>query len=143
MLKLRITFVLILFVSFTFSQKDRDIKGIWFTPKNRSAIKIFKKGNCYFGKIIWQKYDKDKNGFPKKDINNPNPKLRDNTLNGLIIMKDLCFNGNKEWVKGKIYNPESGNTYKIKVELLNESTLNVRGYVGFSFIGKTSVWNRK
>ncbi len=141
----RLTLIIILsvFINISFSQNSRDITGIWLTPQNRSAIKIFKQGNCYFGKIIWQKNANDKNGFPKKDINNPNPKLRKNTLQGLIVMNSLCYNGKNEWVKGTIYNPESGNTYKIKVELENDTTLNVRGYIGFSFIGKTSVWRRK
>jgi len=130
-------------INISFSQNNNDIIGIWITPQDRSAIKIFKKANCYYGKIIWQKYANDKKGFPKKDINNPNPKLRNETLQGLIILKNLHFNGKNEWTKGTIYNPESGNTYKIKVELKNKTTLKVRGYIGFSFIGKTSVWKRK
>lgn len=142
--KIVITSVLCLMYIISSSQnKSDDIIGVWLTPENRSAIKIFKQANSYCGKIVWQKEANDKDGIPLKDVNNPNPKLRKNTLEGLIIMRDLCFDGKKEWLKGSIYNPESGNTYKIKVELVNKSTLKVRGYIGFSFIGKTSVWKRR
>jgi uncharacterized protein (DUF2147 family) len=130
--------------SFTYAQtKSDDITGIWLTPENRSAIQIFQKGDRYFGKIIWEKEPKDKYGELKRDINNPDPKKRDQTLNGLIILKDLRYDGKKEWIKGNIYNPETGNTYKIKAELINKNTLKIRGYVGLSLLGKSSVWRRK
>ncbi len=142
--KLLIISVLCLYHMTSFAQnKCDDIIGVWLTPENRSAIKIFKQANCYYGEIIWEKDANDKNGIPFKDVNNPNPKFRKKTLHGLIIMKNLCFDGKNEWLKGTIYNPESGNTYKIKVEMINKTTLKVRGYIGFSFIGKTSVWKRK
>jgi len=148
MKNITIKFIITIIVGISFSpvlsqNMPDDITGVWLTPENRSAIQIVKIDNCYYGKIVWQKEPNDENGNPKKDINNPVPSLRNKTIQGLIIMKDLCFNGEKEWVKGNIYNPESGNNYKIKVELVNQSTLKVRGYIGFSIIGKTSVWKRR
>lgn len=142
--KILITSILVLYTFTLFAQHHRDdIVGVWYTPENLSAIEIYKKDNCYYGKIIWEKEPNDKSGNPKKDINNPDQKLRNKPIHGLIIMKYMCFDGKREWVKGKIYNPESGNTYKIKVELINKNTLKVRGYIGVSFVGKSSVWNRK
>lgn len=139
-----ITTILFSFTYSLFAQHHSDdITGIWLTPENRSAIQIFKKGNCYYGKIVWEKEPNDQYGNPVKDVNNPNENLRNKPLHGLVIMKELCFDGKREWVKGKIYNPESGNTYKIKIELIKKNTLKVRGYLGVSLIGKTSVWKRK
>ncbi|MCF6364706.1 MAG: DUF2147 domain-containing protein [Bacteroidales bacterium] len=143
---LKPVFIFIISISFfhAYSQKNySDITGVWLTPKNRSAIKIIEKDNICYGQIVWQKEPNDQNGNPKKDINNPNPKLRHKPLTGLVIMKNLKYEKNENCLKGTIYNPESGNTYKIKVELLNPETLKVRGYIGFSFIGKTSVWKKK
>ena len=47
------------------------IIGEWYTENNKSVVKIYKQGGKYFGKIIWLKVPNDKNGYPKKDKNNP------------------------------------------------------------------------
>jgi uncharacterized protein (DUF2147 family) len=119
-----------------------DIIGVWWTPENRSAIEIYKEGNKYFGKIVWEKEPNDKNGKPSKDINNPDPRLRDRLLHGMVIVHHLIFEGD-EWSEGKIYNPESGNDYKITAEMPDKNTLKIRGYIGISLIGKSCIWKRK
>ncbi len=125
------------------AQNNTDITGIWLTPENRSAIQIYKTGNCYEGKIIWEKNPYDKNGNPNKDIHNPNPRLRQKLLKGLVIMKNICFDKKNNKGHGTVYNVENGKTYKINIELADKNTLEVRGYIGISLIGKTSVWKRK
>ncbi len=136
--------IFILFSNIVFSQNEsEDICGIWLTPENRSAIHIFKSGKYYFGKITWEKNPFDKNGNQNKDIHNPDPKLRNRLLKGLIIMKNISYDKRTKKGKGKIYNPENGKTYKINIELTDVNTLEVRGYIGISLIGKTSVWKRK
>lgn len=58
------------------------------------------------------------------------------------IMTNFEFDGGNVWDEGKIYNPEDGKTYSCKMTLKNPNTLDVRGYVGISLIGKTQVWTR-
>jgi len=58
-------------------------------------------------------------------------------------MKNICFDKKNNKGHGTIYNVENGNSYKINVELRNKNTLEVRGYIGISLIGRTSVWKRK
>jgi uncharacterized protein (DUF2147 family) len=43
---------------------------------------------------------------------------------------------------GTIYDPENGKTYSCTIEMVNANTLNVRGYIGISLIGRTDVWKR-
>jgi uncharacterized protein (DUF2147 family) len=50
-------------------------------------------------------------------------------------------NGNK-WDDGKIYNPKDGKTYSCYMKVLNANTMEVKGYIGFSLIGKSQTWTR-
>lgn len=134
---------ILLYITSSSQSINNNIIGIWLTPESRSAIQIYKSENYYEGKIVWEKEPFDKKGNPNKDIHNPNPKLRNKLLNGLVIMTNIHFDKNSKKGKGKIYNPENGNTYKINVELTSNYTLEVRGYIGISLIGRTSVWKRK
>jgi len=47
-----------------------------------------------------------------------------------------------EYNSGTILDPENGETYKCYVELVSESKLKVRGYIGFSLFGRTQYWIR-
>jgi len=47
------------------------------------------------------------------------------------------------WEGGKLLDPESGDIYKGKVELLdNPDQLEVRGYIGISLFGRSQIWQR-
>jgi len=46
-------------------------------------------------------------------------------------------------ILGRIYNPESGKTYKCTLTLLDDNTLKLRGYKGISLLGGTEVWTRR
>jgi hypothetical protein len=52
-----------------------------------------------------------------------------------------CVNSTS-WSQGKIYDPKNGKTYSCKMTL-EGNELKVRGYVGFSLLGRTTVWTRK
>lgn len=81
-------------------------------------------------------------GKPKNDRGNPDPNLRDRPIVGLQFMRDFVYAGDKTWVDGKIYDPESGKTYKCKMTLVDDKHLEVRGFVGISLLGRTVVWTR-
>jgi uncharacterized protein (DUF2147 family) len=50
------------------------------------------------------------------------------------------YNGSGKWEDGKIYNPQNGNIFRrIK---LKDGKLEMRGYLGISFLGKTEVWTK-
>jgi uncharacterized protein (DUF2147 family) len=86
---------------------------------------------------------KDKNGNPTdKDINNPNAALRNRLLIGLVIMKNTNANDSGEWSGGTIYDPDNGNEYSCKIWLDDAHTLNIRGFIGISLLGRTEKWTR-
>lgn len=124
--------------------KDADsILGIWITGESKAQIEIYKKGNKYFGKIVWMIEPLEADGSLKKDINNPNEKLRNQTIKGLEILRGFEYEGDNEWVDGKIYDPESGSDYSCKITLRKDGKLDVRGYIGISLFGRSDVWTRK
>lgn len=120
---------------------DRII-GKWNTEENKSVIEIYKKGDKYCGKIIWMK-NPNENGKPKLDKDNPDEKLRNRPILNLEIMTNLEFDEDNEWEDGDIYDPESGNTYSCMITLTNPDKIDMRGYLGFSLFGRTTVWTRK
>ena len=129
--------------SVAFAQnKADDVVGIWLTPGDNSAkIEIYKTGQNYYGKIVWMK-NPYFNGKPKVDSNNPDKNLQNKPRLGLEIMKGFKFNGMDEWVNGDIYDPETGKTYSAFIYIKDRNTLKLRGYVGFSFLGRTETWTR-
>lgn len=76
------------------------------------------------------------------DDHNPNPAARTQVLRGQLILKDMGFEGKGRWSGGTIYDPDSGKTYKCNLELLADGTLKVRGYIGFSLLGRSQLWTR-
>lgn len=118
-----------------------DIVGVWKDGRGKGQIQIFKQNGKYYGKIVWLKDPKDANGRPKVDRKNPNPSLRTKPIMGLVMLKDFKYDDN-EWTGGHIYNPSDGKEYKAYMKLRDKNTLNVRGYVGISLLGKTDTWSR-
>ena len=120
-----------------FGQPKPDaIVGEWLTAAKDGKVQIYKSVNKFFGKISWG------NRTNGKDTNNPDPKLRDQNLIGLVILKDFAFNGKDKWEDGTIYDPNNGKTYSCVIRLKDEKTLEVRGYIGISLLGRTEVWTR-
>ncbi|MGE6219657.1 DUF2147 domain-containing protein [Nubsella zeaxanthinifaciens] len=124
-----------------FAQKKDDILGKWVNPSGEGQIEIYKKGDKYFGKLVWIKEPNNPNGKPKTDEKNPNEGLRNKPVLGLEILKNFEFNDGK-WDDGTIYDPKSGKTYSCKLTLKDQNLLNIRGYIGVSLIGRTEVWKR-
>lgn len=63
-------------------------------------------------------------------------------IEGLVIVKGLTRDG-EEWTGGEIMDPANGKSYDCTLKLTDDNTLNVRGFLGFSFLGRTQVWKRK
>ena len=125
------------------------VLGLWHTTDNKSEVRVYKQNDHYFAKIIslkepqWPADDKfGMAGKPKNDRNNPNTDLRTRPIVGMQFMNDFVYAGNNLWQDGKIYDPETGKTYKCKMTLVDAHHLEVRGYVGFSMLGRTVVWTR-
>ena len=78
-------------------------------------------------------------GKPKLDEENPDAKKRTQPIIGLLILKGLKKDGDKDYNDATIYDPKNGKTYSCKITYKG-NTLDLRGYVGISLIGRTSTW---
>jgi uncharacterized protein (DUF2147 family) len=141
----KITLILfgLLLNTLIFSQSYQ-IEGEWFNEEKDAIITIEKgSDNSYFGKITWMKFPNDEDGKPKKDPLNDDENLRSRSRLGMKIMYDFVYDGEDEWDGGEIYDPKSGNTYSGTINMISKNRLNLRGYVGISWFGRTSHWMRK
>lgn len=127
----------------TFAQASEGDKilGIWLSENKNGKIQIYKAGDKYFGKLIWGKNMYEADGVTsKKDTKNSDASQRNRNLKDLVILTNMEYDDG-EWTDGKVYDPEKGKTYSCTMKL-NGNRLNLRGYVGVSLLGRTSVWTR-
>ena len=123
----------------------KDVLGKWLNEDKDAHVKIFMKGDKYFGKLVWIKDPIDPDtGKPKLDKNNPDPALQSRPSLGLELLTNFVFDDD-EWEDGEIYDPKSGKTYSCYMEFPDDDNLDrlkIRGYVGVSLLGKTTYWTR-
>ena len=140
MKKIMLTLVSLFAMLAVFGQANDLIVGKWKTVddetgQDKSIVEVFKKSDGkYYGKILelLQKPENDK-CVKCKDA------LKDKPLIGLEIINGLTKKDN-EFSGGTITDPKSGKTYKCTVTRAGDK-LKVRGYVGFSLIGRTQTWS--
>lgn len=117
------------------------ILGEWLTAEGKARVQIYKTGETYAGKITWLK-EPEKNGKAVVDDKNPDEKLRDRPVLGMDIVYGFTYDEDNVWTDGKVYDPESGNEYKAKLTLLDNTTLKLRGYVLIPLLGRSELWTR-
>ncbi|WP_114821588.1 DUF2147 domain-containing protein [Chryseobacterium sp. KLBC 52] len=138
--KTLIIVMLAMFAS-TYAQSEKAIVGNWESDKKDVRIEILKEGDTYYGNYLWGEDIVEKDGITsKKDIKNPDVKLRSRNVVGIKSLTGLVWNG-KEYVNGKIYNAPSGDTYSCKIWIKNDK-LYLRGYLGLSLLGQTATFHK-
>jgi uncharacterized protein (DUF2147 family) len=60
---------------------------------------------------------------------------------GMVNMRNFHPDGD-DWVGGTVVDPENGKEYKGKIWAEGNDKLHMRGYIGISLLGRTSVWVR-
>jgi len=133
-MKKLIPFLFMLFI-FKFGYSQDQIIGEYLTSSRKAIVEIYKSNNKYYGRIIW-------GTNPRTDYKNPNPKLQSRSLLNVNIMKDFIYNGSGIWQNGTIYDPENGKTYSCMMWLDDYGNLKARGYIGFSFFGRTVTFTK-
>lgn len=118
------------------------IEGTWKTVDDntgeaKSYVEIFKKADGqYYGKVIKLLIKpEDPNCSLCKDDRKGKPIL------GMEVIRGLKKEGN-EFTNGNITDPKNGKTYKCTVKTEGKTQLKVRGYIGFSLLGRTQTWYR-
>lgn len=125
------------------NENPDSILGLWKNGEGTGIVQIYKSGDKYFGRIVWLKELNDATGKPRTDINNPDEKKRATPLKGMTNLRNFIHDGKNIWEDGNIYDPKTGNDYSCVMTLINENTLEVRGYIGVSLFGRTDVWKRQ
>lgn len=122
--------------------QSQTIFGKWHstnedTGEVDSVIEVYKKDAKAFAKVIAIKNPARKDAVcdlcEGKNKNKP--------ILGLNILTGLEKDGG-EWSGGKILDPRNGKVYKCYIKLVAPNKLKIRGYIGFSLIGKTAYWQR-
>lgn len=117
------------------------IVATWLTSNGEAKIHFAKEGSDYVGRVVWLKTPNNKDGQPVTDEKNPDAKLRTRQMMGAAIVWGMHFDG-KEYVDGRLYDPESGSTYKGKATVESADKLTLRGYVGIPIFGRSDSWSR-
>lgn len=142
----RMSFLMLLFgllnIMPALAQNADAVLGKWINPSGEGQIQIYKKGNLYYGKLVWLKLPNDEaTDKPKTDKNNPDKNLQSRPILGLEILKNFKFDGDDVYEDGSIYDPKNGKDYSCKMTL-NGNKLKIRGYIGISLLGRSEVWTR-
>lgn len=117
----------------------QDIVGIWQTIDDKtgepkSNIEIYEKGGKFYGKVI-----KLLPAATTSTCDGCPGEMNGKSLLEIDIVENLI--PYKEYYSyGTITDPAGGKQYKCNITRVGD-TLEVRGYVGFSLLGRTQVWN--
>ena len=125
------------------SYQISQIEGVWITQddetgKKKSEILLYRNEDKLYGKILHLLLEEDKG----KLCVNCKGRNKNLPIEGMTIVEDLKFNS-KSWEEGTILDPKSGKTYSCYITFEDTNTLKVRGYIGFSLLGRTQKWIRK
>lgn len=111
------------FISVTCAQK---VEGTWLTQEGAAKVQIYKTDDgLYEGKLIWTKDQSEK--------------IRQ--TQGSTVIRRLKKVGDKKY-EGIAYDPERKKEFSCTVTITGENSLDLRGYIGISLLGKTEKWTR-
>lgn len=119
------------------------VEGTWVniddeTGVEKSEIILYVEDGKLYGRIERLLLPEDQG----KLCTNCKGKEKNQPIEGLIIVKGLEQDGDS-WTDGDIMDPANGKLYDCTIRLEDSNTLNVRGFLGFSFLGRTQIWQRK
>ena len=119
------------------------VEGLWITQddesgKQKSEVLIYKDNGKLYGKIVRLLLPEDQGKICVncKGIDKGKP------IAGLVIVNNLIWEG-ESWEDGTILDPKSGKLYDCYITLEDNNNLKVRGFYGFSILGRTQNWIRK
>jgi uncharacterized protein (DUF2147 family) len=136
---------LLLFSASVFAA-DRTPIGTWKTIDDdthepKALVEITEHDGALSGRVVklFRKPSEDQN--PKcKDCSG---ERKDQPVMGMTILWNLRRDGD-EWNGGEILDPDEGKIYRCKLHVDETGTrLDVRGFIGFSLLGRTQVWERE
>lgn len=120
-----------------------DIIGVWETGDGNLKFEMFDSGETYSARILHGARLLEEDGKTyKKDSQNPDPALRERSLEGLVFITGLTWDdGDRRWEDGSLYQAASGRTVSARAELEGE-VLELRAYMGRPMLGRTITLRR-
>ena len=111
------------------------------TGKVKSIVEIYETANGTLAGKVVQVLDSEKGPNPLcdacKGANHNKP------VTGMVIAWNLQHEGNR-WDDGKILDPNNGKVYSARMTPIDGGAkLEVRGYMGFSLLGRSQTWIRE
>lgn len=119
--------------------------GLWKTVddktgKPRGTVLIYEQKGAFFGRITSaiDPEEARERCVPCKD------ERKDQPVIGLLILRNMKRRADGEYDGGDILDPDTGTVYRCKIRLAEGGKkLVVRGYIGFSLLGRSQTWSRE
>ena len=117
--------------------------GVWRTiddktNRPRALVQIYARNGLLYGRVA----DILDAKYADARCQNCSGDRANQSVLGLEIIRDMRPDGDR-WDGGTILNPETGDTYHCRFHLGPDGqTLVVRGFIGFSLIGRSQTWQR-
>ena len=115
------------------------VLGRYWLPEREGQFEFYRKGERFFARVI--SYDV----VGQLDEKNEDPGLRSRPFVGIDMFAEFRYDEDVErWVDGTVYDARSGKTYDgyLWFEEDEPGVLYARGFVGFSFVGRTETFER-
>lgn len=134
--------ILLSLVCLSTTMNAQSILGKWktiddATGEAKSVVEVFSKSGKIYAKVVEILDPTKKNNL----CNSCSGEDRNKPILGLTIIKGLTKDG-AEYNSGEILDPKNGKLYKCTLSLESKDKLKVRGYIGFSLLGRTQYWFR-
>jgi len=128
----------------TAARADATPEGRWYAEGGAAQVDIARCQEALCGRVVWLRSPFDENGCPLTDRENPDEALRERSVIGLEILRDLkpAPEVLGSWTGGHIYDPTSGRTYGCNLSLDGPDRIRLRGYLGITLLGRTTTWIR-
>lgn len=105
-----------------------DLTGTWRTQMHHALVRISAcEDSTPCAALVW--VDPELAEGATTDARNPDRRLRNRPLVGLPILWGLQSEATR-WASGRVYNPDTGQTFSASLRLLSEDTLLVTGCLG-------------
>lgn len=108
------------------------------TGKPKAIVVIYEENGRLFGRV---EATLDPNA--KKICDLCKDERKNQPIVGMVILRGLTAHGD-EYSGGDILDPDNGSVYRCKIRLQNGGNeLSVRGFIGFSLLGRSQRWTRE
>jgi uncharacterized protein (DUF2147 family) len=117
--------------------------GVWRTVddktgKPRAIIRVYEQNGRWFGKV-----ERSLAPEPRERCDKCTDERKNQPIIGMVVLRNMQKRGD-EYAGGDVLDPDNGWVYRCKFRLTDEGKkLDVRGFIGFSLLGRTQTWFRE